>query len=73
VTDDIDIYRSAQLLIKQYGEDAAIHAAMEADACLERGDLDGKATWIRVIKAIKELSAPATALLSGEHDRKTLH
>jgi hypothetical protein len=56
VTDDIDIYRSAQLLIKRHGEDAAIHAAMEADACLERGDLDGKAVWLRVIKAIEVLS-----------------
>lgn len=47
--DDIDIYCSAKLLIKQHKEDAAIRAAMEADACLERGDLDAKAVWMRVI------------------------
>ncbi len=28
---DLDIYRSAQLLVKQHGEDAPIHAAMRAD------------------------------------------
>ena len=55
MTSEIDIYRSAKLLIDQHGDEAAIHAAMEADACLERNDFDGKATWIRVIEAIKEL------------------
>ncbi len=52
---DIDIYRSAKLLIDQHGEDAAIFAAQQADRCLEAGDLDGKAVWMRVIGAIKEL------------------
>ncbi len=32
MTSDIDIFRSAQALIKQHGEDAPIHAAMRADA-----------------------------------------
>ena len=31
---DLDIYRSANLLVKQHGEDALIHAAMRADAIL---------------------------------------
>ncbi len=29
---DIDIYRSANLLVKRHGEDAPIEAAMRADA-----------------------------------------
>ena len=53
--DEIDIYRSAKLLIDQHGEDAPIFAAMQADRCLEGGDLDGKAVWMGVIGAIKEL------------------
>ena len=53
---EIDIYRSAKLLIDQHGEDAPIFAAMQADKCLEGGDLDGKAVWTRVIRAIKELT-----------------
>ncbi len=53
--EEIDIYRSAHLLIEQHGDDASIHAAQEADACLEKGDLDGKAVWMGVIGAIKEL------------------
>ena len=54
--DDLDIYRSAKLLIDQHGEDAPIFAAMQADKCLEGGDLDGKAVWMGVIRAIKELT-----------------
>jgi hypothetical protein len=52
---DIDIYRSAKLLIDQHGEEAAIFAGMQADECLEKGDLDGKVVWLAVIKAIEEL------------------
>jgi len=55
MVDDIDIYRSANLLIKQHDKEAAIFAAMQADECLEAGDLDGKNTWVRVIAAIKVL------------------
>ena len=32
MTTEIDIYRSAHVLIKRYGEDAAIEAALRADA-----------------------------------------
>ena len=55
MTDEIDIYRSANLLIKQHGDEAAIFAARQADACLEKGDLDGKVVWLAVIEAIMEL------------------
>ncbi|MCZ6745365.1 MAG: hypothetical protein O7D31_11930 [Alphaproteobacteria bacterium] len=53
---DLDLYRSAKLLIDAHGEDAPIFAAQQADACLEAGDLDGKAVWMRVIRAIEELT-----------------
>ncbi len=52
---DLDIYRSANLLVKQHGEDAPIHAAMRADAMLEKGDLDGYGVWRRILRAVKEL------------------
>jgi len=52
---DLDIYRSAQVLVKQHGEDAPIHAAMRADAMLEAGDLDGYAVFKRIVKAAEEL------------------
>ena len=52
---EIDIYRSAKLLIDQHGEDAPIIAAMQADKCLAAENLDGKAVWMGVIRAIKTL------------------
>ncbi len=42
---DRDIYRAANVIIKQHGEDAPIEAAMRADAMLEAGDLDGYNVW----------------------------
>ena len=53
--DDLDIFRSAQVLVKQHGEDAPIHAAMRADAMLEKGDMKGYAVWKRIVKAVEEL------------------
>ncbi len=55
MTSDLDIFRSAHALIKQHGEDAPIHAAMRADAMLEKGDLDGVAVWKRILRAVEEL------------------
>ena len=36
---DLDIYRSAQVLVKQHGEDAPIQAAMRVDKFLEVGQI----------------------------------
>ena len=52
---DLDIYRSANVLVKQHGPDAPIEAAMRADAMLKEGDLAGAATWRRILKAVEEL------------------
>ncbi len=52
---DLDIYRSANLLVKRHGEDAPVEAAMRADVMLEAGDLDGYAVWKRILRAVAEL------------------
>ncbi len=61
---DLDIYRTASVLVKRHGRDAPIHAAMRADAMLEKGDLEGQAVWTRVLRAVGELQE--TAPKSGE-------
>lgn len=53
---DLDIYRSANVLIKQHGEDAAIHAAMKTDALLEKGNVEGAAVWKQIVRAVNELT-----------------
>ena len=55
MTSDIDLYRSAHELIEQHGEDAPILAAMRADELMEAGDMEGRAVWLRIVKAIEEL------------------
>ena len=44
MTSDLDIYRSAKVLIGDHGEDATLEAAKYADAMLENGDPEGQAT-----------------------------
>ncbi len=61
MTSDLDIFRSANLLIKQHGQDAPIHAAMRADAMLDKGDLDGAAAWKRILRAVEELQRVSRA------------
>jgi hypothetical protein len=36
---DLDIYRSANVLIREHGEDAALETAKHADEMLAKGDL----------------------------------
>ena len=57
LTEEIDIYRSAKLYIDQHGDQAALQAAMQADALLEKGDMEGSATWRKIIKAIEVMRA----------------
>jgi hypothetical protein len=55
---DVDIYRAANLLIRQHGADAEIEAARKADLMLERGDREGQRVWLRIRRAIVALQAP---------------
>ena len=55
MTSDLDTYRSAHELIKQYGDAADIEAAMRADELMEAGDMEGRAVWKMILKAIEEL------------------
>ncbi len=61
---DLDIYRSANVLVKRHGQDAPIEAAMRADAMLEKGDPGGYEVWKRIVRAVEELRG--TEPKSGE-------
>ena len=52
---NLDIYRSANVLIREHGQGATIEAAKHADAMLAKGDLEGQAVWKRIVKAVGEL------------------
>jgi hypothetical protein len=52
---DRDIWRAANLLIREHAAEAEIVAARRADEMLERGDRDGQLAWVRIRRAIVEL------------------
>ncbi len=58
---DLDIFRSANELIKQYGDAADIEAAMRADERLAAGDMEGEAVWLRILNAIEEFAGKRAA------------
>lgn len=66
MTSDTDVYRSAKYMIKEYGDGAATFVARWADYLLEKGDVKGQRTWLRILNAIEELS-------STERGDATLH
>lgn len=55
MTEEIDIWRAAHLLVKRHGADAAIVAAQRADELLAQGDVDGQRIWKRIVAAVREL------------------
>lgn len=56
MTGELDIYRTANILVKEYGaEQAPLMAARRADALLGIGDIDGQQIWKAVLRAVKEL------------------
>jgi hypothetical protein len=64
---DMEIHKKALALIRVLGDRGSIHAAMEADARLEAGDLDGAGQWRMVPRVIRKMKEPkgADALTSG--------
>lgn len=65
--EDIDIYRTASVLIEQHGNDAPIYAATRADEMLAAGDIDGQRVWQRVIKVIDLLLSELPPAGSKHH------
>ncbi len=54
---DLDIYRTAKLLIDEHGDAATVEAAKRADTLGSKGDLEGMAVWLRILEAIIELQS----------------
>lgn len=54
---DQDIWRTAGIMIKRYGEAADFEACLRADEFAEKGDRDGMRVWLRILKAIDALQS----------------
>ena len=55
-----EIWQAAAIMIKRFGHDAAIQAAMRADELAEDGDLDGADMWKAIMQAVEELQRKKT-------------
>ena len=54
MTDAIDIYRAAKLIIDRHGEEAALYAAARS-VLAGGGDDEGAAVWRQITAAVAEL------------------
>lgn len=52
---ELDIWRSAQVMLKRYGDDATVEATKRADEFLDTDNTSGVVIWRRILKAIEEL------------------
>ena len=59
---DWELWACANEVIRQHGEDAAIHAAMKADELLFDGDAPGAAVWRQIVRRINDLQAEPASL-----------
>ena len=55
MTSDLDIYRTASVLIHEHGEDAVLEAAQRAEAWLDKGETAPYLVWKRVLAAVKKM------------------
>jgi hypothetical protein len=55
---EIDVWRAANLLIRQHGARAASKATQRAGQMLDRGDSDGWPVWARIRLAVEALQTP---------------
>ena len=55
MTTDLDVFRSAKVLVNKHGTGAVLEAATRAQTMLNNGDLDGRWLWLRVMRAVEVL------------------
>ena len=55
---ELDIWRSAKLMVEQHGAEAAAAAEARAQAYLDKADDSNWVLWMRIAAAILELQRP---------------
>lgn len=66
---DLDIWRSANVLIKQYGEKAWTEAVLKYFEMNRSGDVEGANVWRRIARAISYFTSPLPSVQPplGDH------
>ena len=55
MTEIIDIYRAAKLVIDSHGEEASLYTAARSAVLAGEGDDEGAAIWRQITAAVEEL------------------
>ena len=55
MTDTVDIYRAAKLVIDRHGEEASLYAAARTAVLAGEGYEEGAAVWRQITAAVEEL------------------
>ncbi len=58
-----ELWAIASKFDADFGDEAAIHAALKADAMLERNDREGYQVWLAIIDLIHRLDRDAPAVV----------
>jgi hypothetical protein len=53
--EEIDIWRTAKILLDTHGDKAWLEAAQRADLAVEQGNAAAESVWKRVGRAVEEL------------------
>ena len=56
VIPEIDIWRTANLMLKRYDEKAFEESSTRADELAADGDHDGASTWRQITRAVEQLA-----------------
>ena len=54
---EIDIWRSAQVIVKRYGDAAPREALNRAERFEKAGDARGAAVWRRILHAVEQIQS----------------
>ncbi len=64
---EIDIYRSANVLIRQHGDRAEVYAFDHSRKLSAKGDNEGTAVWLRIAKAAKDILKREPSASESQH------
>ena len=64
---EIDIYRSAAVLVREHGKSAEREALQRANSMSAKGDADGHAVWLRIVRAVEEIQRKKRAPGGAAH------
>lgn len=62
-----DVYKTATLLIEEYGELAPAGAFIKADQLSEQGNVQGRDIWMQIAKAAQDLLSEERPLGAALH------